>query len=1201
MIAFLVAGVCYPYTAQAQCDFPATTTLRVLLEGPLDTTTMLMNDELRTAGLLPLAEPYTALGHQFRGGGNETIDPSVLLPEGPDAIVDWVVVEVRHPNDPGRILYSRSALLQRDGDVVGLDGLNSVQLCVEAGKYHIAVRHRNHLGIMTGSPLEYYQGQFGILYSDPVDLSSPQTNTYRNSQARRKMGVGMAMWSGDVSFDGKVQYTGEGNDRDLVLQAIGGVVPTSTATGYGSSDLNLDGSMRYTGDGNDRDQILRTIGGAVPTNIREGYLPKDSLTLRPNVHVVDTLDWVLDMALSDLDSNTVMVYLLTVPPPILDIGHIVVGWDPNGGYLRRITSYSISNDTLMINTEQAGLADVFASGQLLLELVEGQGEQQRSAMRSSTYFNSQIPLPFNGASFINVRVEDLSVIASSKPTLDLNFGTGGLESGEVGLKDISIGVSYNLKIEGSVGVDSLEIPLVKNYPIYKSFIIVSGIPILYDIVLNLSVTGKIEFQGAVNTTTYISNALQANATSVYTEATGWSDNTSVRIGEPSITTDVNSATIGAKASVGIAPEIMVKLYKSPGGLYGSLGPEMSATLRASTGIGDAEIGDYDLKVEGKMKGKLGVKAKILDRYKFDRGWVWESDPFVSFNTPYRADTNQVSGNHQIAHPEDSLPLPLRVHVDSRLAYSVPFSAVGDTLYHGAPIVPVNFEVLSGGGTLSSTRVYTDLDGNADTYWTLGPGLLSDQVVRAWIMNGVGDTIPSSVIFRVDSLYHLLQAVSAISQAGHDNTPLLQDVRVRVLEQPSGEPVNGQEVRFEIISGGGWLSEAIVTTDAAGEAATSWSLPTEIPTPQIMRAFVLSQTGDTISPGPINFTAEYGPPFISAVFSGGSNSGTAGSTKWIEVDLGRSWGADPQLLTSSPLSGRLVQFQCNLPDGSVTNQGSVSTAPDGTALFPFTLPAVHGEGSVTAFHVNTMGDTVYTSLPYYVCDACPATVTDIDGNSYPVVNIGCKCWMAKNLQTTKFKNGDPIAQGTNIPFNANDTIWGAFNDRLGPLNAPARGAKHFVASNVGTYGWLYNGWVIDDPRGVCPAGWRVPSGVDFEQLIAAAGGDSLSGPGLRSNSGLWNVPPLDYAPWSAQPHRDTYGFNLLPGGSIPHWCCPNTNPCCLQTEGEFLQEVAGEDAYLWTSDRRFAELGYTYYYMDLSSSAVSLSSGTANSCRCVMGE
>lgn len=65
-----------------------------------------------------------------------------------------------------------------------------------------------------------------------------------------------------------IKYSGGDNDRDKVLQAIGGIVPTNTATGYRQEDVNLDGVTKYTGARNDRDAILQTIGGIVPTNTR---------------------------------------------------------------------------------------------------------------------------------------------------------------------------------------------------------------------------------------------------------------------------------------------------------------------------------------------------------------------------------------------------------------------------------------------------------------------------------------------------------------------------------------------------------------------------------------------------------------------------------------------------------------------------------------------------------------------------------------------------------------------------------------------------------------------------------------------------------------------------------------------------------------------------------------------------------------------
>ena len=70
-----------------------------------------------------------------------------------------------------------------------------------------------------------------------------------------------------------MKYTGPGNDRDLILSKIGGVVPTNTVTGYFPEDVNLSGVVQYTGPGNDRDIILENIGGVVPTNTRIEQLP----------------------------------------------------------------------------------------------------------------------------------------------------------------------------------------------------------------------------------------------------------------------------------------------------------------------------------------------------------------------------------------------------------------------------------------------------------------------------------------------------------------------------------------------------------------------------------------------------------------------------------------------------------------------------------------------------------------------------------------------------------------------------------------------------------------------------------------------------------------------------------------------------------------------------------------------------------------
>jgi len=240
---------------------------RILLEGPLDSQTGLMGDHLRQGGLLPLQEPYTAMGTSWVGeGGGESIPASVLTVTGPNAIVDWVLVEVRDALDATKVLASRAALLQRDGDVVETDGANGVRLPVPAGNYHVAFRHRNHLAICTASPVAVNSGM------PLLDLSQPLVPAW-GTDGRKLVGPYAALWSGNSLSDSIVRYTGAQNDRDPILLRIGGLVPTATANGYFTEDNSMDGVVKYTGSGNDRDRILQTIGGVVPTITRYAQSP----------------------------------------------------------------------------------------------------------------------------------------------------------------------------------------------------------------------------------------------------------------------------------------------------------------------------------------------------------------------------------------------------------------------------------------------------------------------------------------------------------------------------------------------------------------------------------------------------------------------------------------------------------------------------------------------------------------------------------------------------------------------------------------------------------------------------------------------------------------------------------------------------------------------------------------------------------------
>ncbi|MBL8009684.1 MAG: PQQ-dependent sugar dehydrogenase [Flavobacteriales bacterium] len=249
-------------------DCPPSVNLRAILGGAFDTQANLMRDALRSSGLIPTTEPFTALGFTHTGGGGgETVGAGVLATTGANAVVDWVLVELRNKNNPSQVVATRSALLQRDGDIVGTNGLPRILFNVASDNYFVAVRHRNHLGVMTATST--------LLNKDQklVDLSLGTTAVH-GVDARAVLANGKrALWSGNVLRDTQLKYAGASNDRDPILVRIGGTVPTATTSGYWSEDVNLDGVVKYAGSSNDRDPILFNIGGTLPTAVRLEQLP----------------------------------------------------------------------------------------------------------------------------------------------------------------------------------------------------------------------------------------------------------------------------------------------------------------------------------------------------------------------------------------------------------------------------------------------------------------------------------------------------------------------------------------------------------------------------------------------------------------------------------------------------------------------------------------------------------------------------------------------------------------------------------------------------------------------------------------------------------------------------------------------------------------------------------------------------------------
>ncbi len=239
---------------------------KVFLEGSYNQGTGLMTEALRTNSLLPLTDPYGKNGYPYPGGNYSTMGSGVPTTTGNNAVVDRVIVELRNASTPAQVLASRSLWVQRDGDVVDMDGTSAVLFTMAAGSYHVAIKHRNHLGVMTAAPISLSSTPF------TVDFTQGTTATY-GTNARKTVNNAQVLWMGDVTFNGSIAYTGTGNDRDPILVRVGSTTPNSSLAGYFPEDVNMDGSVKYTGSTNDRDPILLNVGSTTPNAIRQAQLP----------------------------------------------------------------------------------------------------------------------------------------------------------------------------------------------------------------------------------------------------------------------------------------------------------------------------------------------------------------------------------------------------------------------------------------------------------------------------------------------------------------------------------------------------------------------------------------------------------------------------------------------------------------------------------------------------------------------------------------------------------------------------------------------------------------------------------------------------------------------------------------------------------------------------------------------------------------
>jgi uncharacterized protein (TIGR02145 family) len=261
-------------------------------------------------------------------------------------------------------------------------------------------------------------------------------------------------------------------------------------------------------------------------------------------------------------------------------------------------------------------------------------------------------------------------------------------------------------------------------------------------------------------------------------------------------------------------------------------------------------------------------------------------------------------------------------------------------------------------------------------------------------------------------------------------------------------------------------------------------------------------------------------------------------------------ADPPVVTTTPVTE--VSYTAAISGGNVTSEGGGPVTGRGVCRDTSANPEIMINGYtiesgtlgtyesvlvelspnttyyVRAYANNATGtgygdDMSFTTKEY-------GSVADVDGNVYKTADIGSQVWMAENLKTTKYQNGDLIGTTTPITLDISDQVtpkyqWDNYNGTV---------------SDVQTYGKLYTWYTVTDDRGICPTGWHVPSDVELEELITYLGGDIEAGGKLKE--AVWShwLPSSIYGTnesgFSALPgaDRDIYGSFQLNGSKSKYW-------------------------------------------------------------------
>jgi uncharacterized protein (TIGR02145 family) len=211
--------------------------------------------------------------------------------------------------------------------------------------------------------------------------------------------------------------------------------------------------------------------------------------------------------------------------------------------------------------------------------------------------------------------------------------------------------------------------------------------------------------------------------------------------------------------------------------------------------------------------------------------------------------------------------------------------------------------------------------------------------------------------------------------------------------------------------------------------------------------------------------------------------------------------------------------CCSTSPSPTTANTTIISGSGTGSFTSNLTSLTANTTyyVRAYATNSAGTAYGNEMSFTTTVGGGGIVTNpgagvtFDGYTYSSIVLGNgQEWMAENLRSISYANGDPIPNVTD------NTLWQILT--TGACSHYNNDSSQYE----NPYGKLYNWYTVADPRNVCPTGWHVPSDAEWTVLSDYLGGPGIAGGKMKSTGTAYWLTPNGEA-------TNESGFSGLPGG------------------------------------------------------------------------